>query len=77
MIPRADSTASGRGALRRAHTERAFRDAWRRLEAGMPTHPDLRDYDWQLSISTICLEAGHSRNALYQGHREPSRSRSL
>jgi hypothetical protein len=40
------------------------------LEAGTPFHLDLRDHPWRLSISTICLEAGHSRNALYEGHPE-------
>jgi hypothetical protein len=27
-------------------------------------------HDWRLTISTICLEAGHSRDALYDGHAE-------
>ena len=40
------------------------------MEAATPTHPDLRDHEWQLSISSICMEARHSRNALYAGHPE-------
>jgi DNA-binding transcriptional MocR family regulator len=70
MSVRAEGTVAGLGARRQAATERAFREAWQRLEAGMPTHPDLRDHEWQLSISVVCLEARHSRNALYQGHPE-------
>ncbi len=38
------------------------------LRIGAPTHPDLVAADWQLSISTVCLEARCSRNALYDGH---------
>ena len=68
MSVRAEGTVAGHGARRQAATERAFREAWQRLEAGTPTHPDLRDHEWQLSISAVCLEARHSRNALYQGH---------
>jgi hypothetical protein len=56
-----------RGAERHAATELAFREAWQRLQAGVPTHPKLAGHNWQLTISTICLEAGHSRNALYDG----------
>jgi DNA-binding transcriptional MocR family regulator len=70
MSVRAEGTVAGLGVRRQAATERAFREAWQRLEAGMPTHPDLRDHEWQLSISVVCLEARHSRNALYQGHPE-------
>src|SRR5437667_4791740 len=61
---------SVRGALRHAATELAFRKAWQRLTAGIPTHARLVGGDWQLTISTICVEAGHSRNALYDGHPE-------
>ncbi len=59
-----------RGARRHAATEQALRQAWERLRAGMPTHPDLVGGDWQLSVSVVCLEAGRSRNALYAGHTE-------
>jgi len=59
-----------RGAQRHAATDLAFREAWQRLRARTPTHPRLVGRDWQFSISTICLEAGHSRNALYAGHPE-------
>jgi hypothetical protein len=38
--------------------------------AGTPRHPELVGHDWQVTISTICIEAGHSRNALYDGHPE-------
>jgi hypothetical protein len=62
------STSARRGAQRHAATEEAFREAWRRLKAGTPTHPELMGRDWQVTISTICLEAGHTRNALYDGH---------
>jgi len=30
----------------------------------------LRAREWKLSISVVCLEARHSRNALYRGHPE-------
>src|SRR5207302_8319685 len=59
-----------RGAKRHAATEQALRQAWERLRAGVPTHPDLVGCDWQLSVSVVCLEAGCSRNALYAGHTE-------
>ena len=59
-----------RGAARHAVTEQALRQAWQRLRAGVPTHPDLVGGGWQLSVSVICLEAGCSRNALYAGHAE-------
>ena len=57
-----------RGQKRHAATEKALREAWERLRIGAPTHPDLVATDWQLSISTVCLEARCSRNALYDGH---------
>ena len=59
-----------RGATRHAATEQALRQAWQRLRAGVPTHPDLVGGGWQLSVSVVCLEAGCSRNALYAGHTE-------
>src|SRR5712691_2761555 len=68
MSPRGGGAAAERGAARHAVTERAFREAWHRLEAGTPVHPDLRDHEWQLSVSAICVEARRSRNALYEGH---------
>jgi hypothetical protein len=68
MTERVGDTAAGRGAQRRAATEQGFREAWQRLDAGTPTHPELRNHEWQLSVSAICIEAGHSRNALYDGH---------
>ncbi len=46
---------AGHSARRQAATERAFREAWQRLEAGTPTHPDLRDHELQLSISAVYL----------------------
>ena len=70
MSVRAEGTVAGHGARRQAATERAFLEEWQRLEAGTPTHPDLRDHEWKLSISVVCLEARRSRNALYQGHPE-------
>src|SRR6266852_5387429 len=70
MSVRAEGTVAGHGARRQAATERAFLEAWQRLEAGTPAHPDLRAREWKLSISVVCLEAGRSRNALYQGHPE-------
>ena len=68
MRERLGETSPARGKGRHEATERAFREAWQRLQAGTPTRPELSRRDWQLSISTICLEAGHSRNALYAGH---------
>jgi hypothetical protein len=68
MNERVGHTPAGRGARRRTATEQGFREAWQRLEAGTPTRPELRDHEWQLSVSAICIEAGLSRNALYDGH---------
>jgi hypothetical protein len=59
-----------RGQTRHAATEKALRQAWERLRLGVPTHPDLAGADRQLSITTVCLEARCSRNALYDGHPE-------
>ena len=59
-----------RGAKRHAATEQALRQAWERLRAGVPTHPDLVGGGWQLSVSVVCLEAGCSRNAVYARHIE-------
>jgi hypothetical protein len=59
-----------RGQTRHAATEKALREAWERLQLGAPRHPDLAGADWQLSITTVCLEAGCSGNALYDGHPE-------
>ena len=59
-----------RGKKRHATTEHALRQAWERLRAGAPTHPGLLGGDWRLSISAVCIEAGCSRNALYDGHPE-------
>jgi hypothetical protein len=64
---RAEGAATRHGARRQAATEQAFRAAWQRLEAGRPTHLDLRNHEWELSISVVCLEARHSRNALDHG----------
>jgi len=69
MNARAAGSAE-RGKKRHAATERALRQAWERLRIGAPTHPDLVGKRWQLSISALCLEAGRSRNALYDGHPE-------
>jgi len=76
------TTRVAAGVKRHAATEQALRQAWERLRAGAPTHPKLVDGDGQLSISAVCLEAGCSRNALYDGHpelldeiRQPSNAR--
>jgi len=70
MSDRVATSAADRGAKRYAETERALRQAWERLKTGTPTHPLLLGDDWQFSISAVCLEAGCSRNALYDGHPE-------
>ena len=70
MSDRVATSAADRGAERYAETERALRQAWERLRTGTPTHPLLIGGDWQISISAVCLEAGCSRNALYDGHAE-------
>jgi hypothetical protein len=57
-----------RGKKRHAATAHALHQAWERLRAGAPTHPDQLGGDWRLSISAVCIEAGCSRNALYDGH---------
>src|ERR1700730_11473963 len=69
MTPRAGVSAE-RGMRRHAATEQDLRQAWERLRVGAPTHTDLVDSDWQISITAVCLEAGCSRNALYDGHPE-------
>jgi len=68
MTPRAGASAE-RGVKRHAATEQALRQAWERMRAGAPTHPDLVD-GGPLSIAAVCREAGCSRNALYDGHPE-------
>ena len=65
-----ERAATSAAAKRYAETERAPRQAWERLRTGTPTHPLLAGGDWQISISAVCLEAGCSRNALYDGHPE-------
>src|SRR5262249_49923928 len=44
--------------------------AWEHLRTGAPTHPKLLEGNCELSIAAVCLEAGCSRNALYDGHPE-------
>jgi hypothetical protein len=69
MTSRAAASAE-RGAKRRAATETALREAWERLRAGAPTNPDLVSGTWRLSIQAVALEAGCSRDAIYDGHPE-------
>jgi hypothetical protein len=64
------TSAADRGGKRHAEAKRALRQAWERLGIGMPMHQRLVGGDWQLSIGAVCLEAGCSRNALYDGHIE-------
>ena len=70
MSDRVATSAADRCAERYAETERALRQAWERLRTGTPTHPLHVGGVWQISISAVCLEAGCSRNALYDGHPE-------
>jgi hypothetical protein len=69
MTTRAGASAE-RGVKRDAATEQALREAWERLRTGAPMHPKLVDRNVELSIAAVCLEAGCSRNALYDGHPE-------
>ena len=64
------SASAERGAKRHAATEKALREAWQRLRAGAATHNDLVGGTWRLSVHAVCLEAGWSRNAIYNGHPE-------
>jgi hypothetical protein len=51
-------------------TKAAYRSALRRLEHGKPIHPRLVGRSLRINVSTVCLEAGLSRNPLYVQHRE-------
>jgi hypothetical protein len=52
-------------------TKAAYLAALRRLEKGGPTHPRLVGQRLSINVSTVCLEAGLSRNPLYaQQHRD-------
>lgn len=55
---------------RKADTKRRLREAIERLLAGTPQSPDVRGRKWKLDVKTFALEAGVSRNAIYQNHRE-------
>ena len=55
-MTRRTGPSAERGQTRHAATERGLREAWERLRLGAPTHPDLAGADWQLSITTVCLE---------------------
>lgn len=51
-------------------TKATYLAALRRLEKGRPTHPRLVGQRLSINVSTVCLEAGLSRNPLYaQQHR--------
>ncbi|HLZ23685.1 MAG TPA: hypothetical protein VKQ30_16365 [Ktedonobacterales bacterium] len=49
-------------------TKAAYLAALRRLEKGRPTHPRLVGQRLSINVSTVCLEAGLSRNPLYAQH---------
>ena len=52
-------------------TKVAYLAALRRLEKGRPMHPRLTGQRFSINVSTVCLEAGLSRNPLYaQQHRD-------
>ena len=51
-------------------TKAAYRAALRRLEKGRPSNPRLVGRSPVINVSTVCLEAGLSRNPLYAQHRE-------
>ena len=52
-------------------TKAAYLAALRRLEKGRPMHPRLVGQRLSINVSTVCLEAGLSRNPLYaQQHRD-------
>jgi hypothetical protein len=52
-------------------TKAAYLAALRRLEKGRPTYPRLVGQRLSINVSTVCLEAGLSRNPLYaQQHRD-------
>ena len=55
-MTRRTGPSAERGQTRQAITAKALREAWERLRLGAPTHPDLAGADWQLSITTVCLE---------------------
>lgn len=54
---------------RRAETEDKLREALARLERRVPTHPELKGRAYRLNVSTLALEAGVSRNAIYDNHK--------
>jgi hypothetical protein len=49
-------------------TKAAYLAALRRLEKGRPMHPRLVGQHISINVSTVCLEAGLSRNPLYAQH---------
>jgi hypothetical protein len=51
-------------------TKAAYLAALRRLEKGKPAHPRLVGSTPPINVSTVCLDAGLSRNPLYAQHRE-------
>jgi hypothetical protein len=52
-------------------TKAAYLAALRRLEKGRPMHPSLDGQRFSINVSTVCREAGLSRNPLYaQQHRD-------
>lgn len=55
---------------RKADTRRRLCEAVERLRAGTPQNPDVRGRKWKLDVKTVAQEAGVSRNAIYQDHRE-------
>ena len=55
---------------RKADTKRRLREALERLLAGRPQSLDVRERKWKLDVKTLAQEAGVSRNAIYQNHRE-------
>jgi len=73
-VPSAVSSARSREppALSRVDkTRAAYLASLRRLEKARPVHPRLVGQHISINVSTVCLEAGLSRNPLYaQQHRD-------
>ena len=55
---------------RKASTGQQLREALERLRAGTPRSPSIQQRHWKLNVQTLAQEAGVSRNAIYQNHRE-------
>ena len=53
---------------RKTRTNERLHAALARLLAGTPQNPALQTQRWKLNVTTLAIEAGISRNTIYQNH---------